>query len=63
MAATWRLGTASMVVATFWAMAGRVAVVQLAPLAQPVAISEYAAPTPPVVERAKGVATRSPRAV
>jgi hypothetical protein len=55
MAGTWRLGTASMVLAT-WPMAGRVAEAQLAPRPLSVAIHDYAALPPPVVERAKGVA-------
>jgi len=49
MAATWRLGTASMVLST--AMAGRVAEAQLAPLPLSVAIHDYVALAPPVVER------------
>ena len=57
MAGSWRLGTASMVLATAWTMAGRVAEAQLAPLPLNVAIYDYAALPPPVVERAKGVAT------
>jgi hypothetical protein len=46
-----------MVLATVWTMAGRVAEAQLAPLPLPVAIHDYAALPPPVVKRAKGVAT------
>ena len=46
-----------MVLATVWTMAGRVAEAQLAPLPLAVAIHDYAALAPPVVERAKGVAT------
>jgi hypothetical protein len=57
MAGTWRLGTASMVLATAWTMAGRVAEAQLAPVPLTVAIHNYAALPPPVVERAKGMAT------
>ena len=57
MAGTWRLGTASMVLATAWTLAGRVAEAQVAPLPLSVAIHDYAALPPPVVERAKGVAT------
>jgi hypothetical protein len=56
MATTWRLGTSSMVLATAWTMAGRVAEAQVAPLPLTVAIHDYAALPPPVVERAKGVA-------
>ena len=56
MAGTWRLGTASMVLATAWTLAGRVAEAQVAPLPLSVAIHDYAALPPPVVERAKGVA-------
>ena len=58
MAGTWRLGTARMVLATVWTMAGRVAEAQVAPLPLPVAIHDYAALPPPVLERAKGVATK-----
>ena len=58
MAGTWRLGTSSMVLATVWTMAGRVAEAQVAPLPLSVAIHNYAALPPPVVERATGVATR-----
>jgi hypothetical protein len=47
-----------MVLATVWTMAGRVAEAQLAPLPLPVAIYDYAALPPPVLERAKGVATK-----
>jgi hypothetical protein len=57
MAGTWRLGTASMVLATGWTMAGRGAEAQLEPLPLPVAIYVYAALPPPVLERAKDVAT------
>ena len=57
MAATWRLGTASMVLATAWTMAGRVAEAQWVPLPLTVAIHNYAALPPPVIERAKGAAT------
>lgn len=57
MAGTWRLGTASMVLATPWTMAGRLAEAQLAPLPLTVAIHDHAALPPPVLERAKGVAT------
>ena len=57
MAATRRLGTASMVLATAWTMAGRVAEAQVAPLPLTVAIHDYAALPPPVIERAKGAAT------
>ena len=56
MAGTWRLGTASMVLATAWTLAGRAAEGQVAPLPLSVAIHDYAALPPPVVERAKGVA-------
>ena len=48
MAGTWRLGTASMVLATVWTMAGRVAEAQLAPLTLPLAVHDYAALPPPV---------------
>jgi hypothetical protein len=57
MADTWRIGTASMVLATVLTMAGRVAEAQLAPLPVTVAIYDSAALPPPVLERAKGVAT------
>lgn len=57
MAGTWRISTASMVLATWWTMAGRVAEAQLGPLPLTVAIYDYAALPPPVLERAKGVAT------
>ena len=56
MAGTWRLGTARMVLATAWTLAGRVAEAQVAPLPLSVAIHDYAALPPPVVERAKRVA-------
>jgi hypothetical protein len=56
MEGTWRLGTGSMVLATVWTMAGRVAEAQVAPVPLSVAIHDYAALPPPVVERAKGVA-------
>jgi hypothetical protein len=45
-----------MVLATAWTLAGRVAEAQVAPLPLSVAIHDYAALPPPVVERAKGVA-------
>ena len=45
-----------MVLATGWTLAGRVAEAQVAPLPLSVAIHDYAALPPPVVERAKGVA-------
>ena len=48
MAATWRLGTASMVLATVWTMEGRVAEAQLAPLTLPLAVHDYAALPRPV---------------
>ena len=47
-----------MVLATVWTMAGRGAEAQLAPLPLPVAIYDYAALPPPVLDRAKGVATK-----
>jgi hypothetical protein len=53
MAGTWRLGTASMVLATVWTMAGRVGEAQPAPLPLPVAVYDYAALPPPALERAK----------
>ena len=56
MAGTWRLGTARMVLATAWTLAGRVVEAQVAPLPLSVAIHDYAALPPPVVERAKSVA-------
>jgi len=43
MSATRRLGTASLVLATAWTMAGRVAEAQLASLPLSVAIYDYAA--------------------
>jgi hypothetical protein len=58
MAGTWRLGTASLVLATAWTIAGRVAEAQLAPFSLAVAVYDYAALPPPVLERAKGVATK-----
>jgi hypothetical protein len=57
MAGAYRLGTTSMVLATVWTMAGRVAEAQLAPLPLTVAIHDSAALPPPVLERAKAVAT------
>ena len=56
MAGTWRLGTARMVLATAWTLAGREAEAQVGALRLSVAIHDYAALPPPVVERAKGVA-------
>jgi hypothetical protein len=55
MAGTWRLGTASLALATAWTLAGRVAEAQVAPLPLSVEIHDYAALPPPVVERAKSV--------
>ena len=40
MAGIWRVGTASVVLATVWTMAGRVAEAQLAPLPLTVAIHD-----------------------
>jgi hypothetical protein len=57
MAVTWRRGTASMVLATVWTIAGRAAEAQLTPLPLPVAIHDSAALLPHVLERAKRVAT------
>ena len=57
MAGTWRMGTASMVLATIWTMAGRVGEAQLAPLPLTVAVYDYADLQPPALERAKDVAT------
>jgi hypothetical protein len=57
MADTWRIGTASMVLATVLTIAGRVAEAQLAPVPLTVAIYDSADLPPPVLERAKGVAT------
>ena len=57
MAGAYRFGTTSMVLATVWTMAGRVAEAQLAPLPLTVAIHDSAALPPPVLERAKAVAT------
>ena len=57
MADTWRIGTVSIVLATVGTMAGRVAEAQLATLPLTVAIYDSAALPPPVLERAKGVAT------
>ena len=56
MAGAWRIGTASMVLATVWTMARGLVEAQLTPLPLIVAIHDYAALPPPVVERAKGVA-------
>ena len=57
MADTWRIGTAGIVLATVGTMAGRVAEAQLATLPLTVAIHDSASLPPPVLERAKGVAT------
>ena len=57
MASAGRLGTASIVLATVWTMTGRVAEAQVAPLPLTVAIHDSAALPPPVLERAKDVAT------
>jgi hypothetical protein len=57
MAGAYRLGTTSMILATVWTMAGRVAEAQLAPPPLTVAIHDSAALPPPVLERAKAVAT------
>ena len=57
MADTWRIGTAGIVLATVGTMAGRVAEAQLATLPLTVAIYDSASLPPPVLERAKGVAT------
>jgi hypothetical protein len=46
-----------MVLATLWTTAGRLAEAQLPPLPLTVAIYDYAALPPPVLERSKGVAT------
>ena len=54
--AIWRLGTAGMVLATACTMAARVAEAQLAALPLSVAIYDYAALPPPVVERVTYVA-------
>jgi hypothetical protein len=57
MAGTGRFGTASMVLAMVWTMAGRVGEAQPAPLPLTVAVYDYAGLPPPVLERAKDVAT------
>src|SRR4029453_5003077 len=57
MADTRRIVTASIVLATVWTMAGRVAEAQLPPLPLTVAIYDSAALPPPVLERATRVAT------
>jgi hypothetical protein len=59
MAGTCRIRTASMVLATLWTTAGHVAEAQLPPLPLRVAIYDYAALPPPVLNRAKEVAAKT----